>query len=73
MVEPLSIIGGLTAGIQLVSTTAQALLATIKLMKDLKEIPKKLTLILCEVEESISRLCQSCNMGSELFQHLDPP
>jgi hypothetical protein len=71
MTDPLSIISGVAAGIQLVSTAAQALLATIKLARDLKEIPERLTLLLCEVEDSISRLCQSCNMGSEIFRNLD--
>ena len=73
MTDPISIIGGLAAGIQLVSTTAQAVLAAIKLMRDLKETPVRLAMLLCEVEGSISRLCQSCDMGSELFQNLDLP
>ena len=73
MAEVMAIIGGLAAGIQLVSTTAKALLATVKLIRDLKEIPERLTLLLYEMEESISRLYQSCNMGSTLFQDLDLP
>ena len=73
MAEVMAIAGGLAAGIQLVSTTAKALLATVKLIRDLKEIPERLTLLLYEVEESISRLYQSCNMGSTLFQDLDLP
>ncbi|KAK3176097.1 hypothetical protein OEA41_007419 [Lepraria neglecta] len=73
MADPLSIIGGLAAGIQLASTAAQALLATVKLIRDLKDIPERLTLLLGEVENSISRLCQSCNAGSKILQNLDRP
>lgn len=72
MADPLSIIGGLAAGLQLASIAAQALLATIKLMKDLKEIPKRLATLLSEVDDSISRLCYSCNAGARIFQSLDP-
>ena len=56
MAELIAIVGGLAAGIQLVSTTAKALLATVELIRDFKEIPERLTLLLYEVEESISRL-----------------
>ena len=73
MADPISIIGGLAAGIQLVSMAAQALLATIKLVRDLKDVPEKLALLLGEVEDSISRLCQSVNAGSKIFQNLDNP
>jgi hypothetical protein len=72
MADPLSIFSGVAAGIQLVSTAAQALLATIKLMKDLKDVPERVALLLGEVENSISRLCHSCNAGSKIFQNLDP-
>ncbi|KAL9096632.1 MAG: hypothetical protein Q9165_001119 [Trypethelium subeluteriae] len=71
MADPLSIIGGLTAGMQLVSTAAQALLATIKLVKDLKDVPERLSLLLGEVEGSICRLCNSCNADSTILQNLD--
>lgn len=73
MAEFIAIAGGLAAGIELMSTTAKALLATIKLIRDLKEVPGRLTLLLHEVEESISRLNQNCNVDSELFQNLDLP
>jgi hypothetical protein len=73
MADPLSIVGGLAAGLQLVSMAAEALLATIKLIKDLKEIPDRLAALLNEVDDSISRLCYSCNAGSKIFQSLDPP
>ena len=73
MAEPLSCIGGLAAGIQLLSTASKALLAIIRLVRDLKEIPEKLALLLGEVEDSISRLCQSYNAGSRIFQNLDHP
>ena len=73
MADPLSCIGGLAAGIQLLSTASRALLATIKLVRDLKEIPEKLALLLSEVEDSISRLSQSCNAGSSIIQNLDHP
>ena len=73
MADPLSCIGGLAAGMQLLSTASRALLATIRLVRDLKDIPEKLALLLGEVEDSISRLCQSCNAGSRIFQNLDRP
>ena len=73
MAEFIAIAGGLAAGIQLMSTTAKALLATVKLIRDLKEVPERLALLLYEVEESISRLNQNCNVDSELFQNLDLP
>ncbi|EED12098.1 hypothetical protein TSTA_001690 [Talaromyces stipitatus ATCC 10500] len=72
MVDPLSVIGSAMAGIQLVSAAAQALLATIKLMNDLKDVPERLALLLNEVDDSISRLCYCCNEGSKLFHNLDP-
>ena len=73
MAEPLLIVGGLAAGLQLVTTAAQALLATIKLMRDIKDAPERLALLLGEVDDSISRLCHSCNAGSKIFQNLDLP
>lgn len=73
MADPLSIIGGISAGMSLVSAAAQALLGTIKLMKDLKEIPARLVTLLDDVDDSISRLCSSCNAGAELFSGLAPP
>ncbi|RWA10455.1 hypothetical protein EKO27_g4649 [Xylaria grammica] len=71
--DPLSVVGGLAAGIQLVSMGAQALLVTIKLVKDLKDVPQRLLVLLNDVDDSISRLCYSCNAGSQLFRMLDPP
>ncbi|PMD58873.1 uncharacterized protein K444DRAFT_653159 [Hyaloscypha bicolor E] len=73
MADPLLIIGSLAAGLQLVLMTIQALLATIKLIKNLKEIPDRLAVLLNEVDDSISRLYYSCNAGSRIFQSLDPP
>ncbi|KAI0446382.1 hypothetical protein F4803DRAFT_41754 [Xylaria telfairii] len=70
--DPLSLIGGLASGIQLVSMGAQALLVTIKLIKDLKNVPQRLVVLLNDVDDSISRLCYSCNAGSQLFRMLDP-
>lgn len=70
--DPLSVIGGLMAAIQLASTTAQALLTTMKLIDDLKDVPERLASLLSEVDDSISRLCYCCNEGSKLFQNLDP-
>lgn len=71
MAEVLAIFGGLAAGMQLVQTAAEALLATIKLMRALKGIPEKLALLLNDVDDSITRLCNSCNAGSKLFLSLD--
>ena len=73
MADPFTIVGGLAAALQLVATAAQALLATIKLMRDIKGVPERLALLLGEVEDSISRLCHSCNAGSKIFQNLDLP
>ncbi|KAI1749442.1 hypothetical protein F4782DRAFT_542182 [Xylaria castorea] len=71
--DPFSIVGGLGAGIQLVSMGAQAFLVTIKLIKDLKDVLQRLVLLLNDVDDSISRFCYSCNAGSQLFRMLDLP
>ncbi|KAF4503335.1 hypothetical protein FAGAP_489 [Fusarium agapanthi] len=72
MAEPLSIVGGVAAGLQLVSAAGKALLATIKLLQDLQEVPGQLAELLREVDDSISRLCYSCRGGSQAFGNLDP-
>ncbi|KAH7240789.1 uncharacterized protein BKA55DRAFT_693035 [Fusarium redolens] len=72
MADPLSIVGGLAAGLQLVSMAGKALLATIKLLQDLQEVPGQLAQLLREVDDSISRLCYSCRGGSHIFSNLDP-
>ncbi|KAJ6139937.1 hypothetical protein N7471_006423 [Penicillium samsonianum] len=72
MAEALAILGGVAAGMQMVSVAAQALLTTIKLVKSLKEVPEKLARLLNEVDDSISRLCHSCNTGSKFYLSLDP-
>jgi hypothetical protein len=71
MVEPISLFGGLAAGIQLVCTAAHALLVTIKLVKTFKDLPIKLSLLLSDVENSINRLCHSCNLGSTIISTMD--
>lgn len=58
---------------QLVSTAAKALLATVKFARDLKNITKSLAPLLNEVENSISRHCDSCNVGASVIQTLEPP
>ncbi|QGI86803.1 hypothetical protein CEK25_013532 [Fusarium fujikuroi] len=72
MADPLSIVGGVAAGLQLVSAAGKALLATIKLLQDLQEVPGQLAQLLREVDDSISRLCYSCRGGSHAFGNLDP-
>ncbi|KAF5675335.1 hypothetical protein FCIRC_7318 [Fusarium circinatum] len=72
MADPLSIVGGVAAGLQLVSAAGKALLATIKLLQDLQEVPGQLAELLREVDDSISRLCYSCRGGSQAFGNLDP-
>ncbi|KAF2143126.1 uncharacterized protein K452DRAFT_317361 [Aplosporella prunicola CBS 121167] len=71
MADPLSVLGGLAAGMQLVLTAAKAVLATIKLMKDMKGIPQRISSLLNDVADSISRLGDSCNAGSKLLQKLE--
>ena len=73
MMDPLTAIGGLATALQLVTTAAQALLATIRLTRGIKVISARLALLLGDVEDSISRLCHSCNAGSELFQNMSVP
>ncbi|KAK8093727.1 hypothetical protein PG997_000412 [Apiospora hydei] len=71
MADPLSLVGGIAAGLQLVMVASEALLATIKLIKDLKDVPGRLATLLNEVTDSISRLCYSCSTGSNLFRHMN--
>lgn len=70
--EPFTVIGSVAAGMQLVSTAAKALLATIQLIKDLKEITPKLALLLLDVDSSISRLCHSIDLASTTLKSLKP-
>lgn len=72
MAEFLAVVGGLAAGLQLVQEAAKALLLTIKFMQDLRETPKKLAVLLGDVESTMSRLCCICNAGSKAFQGLSP-
>ena len=72
MAEVLAVVGGVSAGLQLVSTTADAVLATIKLIQDLKDVPERLALLLSDIKESISRVSRSCSVGSTTSQHLSP-
>ncbi|KAI2621818.1 hypothetical protein GGR54DRAFT_82518 [Hypoxylon sp. NC1633] len=72
MADPLSVLGGVAAGLQLVSMAAKGLLATIKLIKDLGDMPGPLVSLLNEVDDSISRLCSTCALGTKLYDSLDP-
>ncbi|KAH8898817.1 hypothetical protein GQ53DRAFT_836843 [Thozetella sp. PMI_491] len=70
MAEALAVVGGLAAGLQLVQQAAQALLGTIKLLKDLQEVPDRLAILLDDVDSSISRLCCICDASSKTFHSL---
>jgi hypothetical protein len=72
MADPLTIIGGLAASLQLVSMAGQALLNTIKLVQHLEEVPVQLAQLLDEVNDSILRLCFVCRAESKIFEMLDP-
>lgn len=72
MADPFSILGGAAAGLQLVPTGAQALLTTLKLIKELRDMPRMLCSLLNEVDDSASRLYSSCSNGAQLMQELEP-
>ncbi|KAK8121847.1 hypothetical protein PG984_010517 [Apiospora sp. TS-2023a] len=72
MADPLSILGGATAGLELVSIAAQALLTTLKLIRELRDMPRMLSSLLQEVNDSTSRLYSSCSNGARLVQDLEP-
>ncbi|OHE97320.1 hypothetical protein CORC01_07375 [Colletotrichum orchidophilum] len=53
MAEGLAVLGGLAASMQLAETAAKGLLGAVKLVKQLKEIPKKTAIQLEDVERSL--------------------
>lgn len=72
MAEVLAVIGGVSAGLQLISTTTESVLATIKLIQDLKDVPERLALLLSDVNESISRVSPSCSLSVKNLPCLSP-
>ncbi|KAF3803975.1 hypothetical protein GCG54_00008479 [Colletotrichum gloeosporioides] len=76
MAEPLSILGGVAASIQLVECAATALLGTIKFIRDLREIPKKTASRVGDVERSSERVNYICrhilSSGSLTADHIGP-
>jgi hypothetical protein len=73
MADPLSIFGAAAAATQLVATI---LLESIRLAKDLKDVPNKLALTLYDVERSTTQFQHMCGVvlqpGSNVFAQLDP-
>ncbi|KAJ9149539.1 hypothetical protein NKR19_g5699 [Coniochaeta hoffmannii] len=76
MADPVTILGAVAAGAQLVDVAASALLNTILLVKKLRDIPKKLAATLDDVEKSTSRVHYACSRmllpGSKVSEQLDP-
>ncbi|ELR04827.1 hypothetical protein GMDG_07052 [Pseudogymnoascus destructans 20631-21] len=66
MAEILATIDGVAAVLQLAETPAKALIKTIRIVKELREVPKKLAKLLGEIETSTSNVEYLCD---SLFQH----
>lgn len=60
MADPLSILGGVAASIQLVEYATGTLVGTIKLVRDIRDIPKKTATSLEDVERSSKRVNHVC-------------
>lgn len=60
MAELLAAIGGVAAGVQLVEFAAQALLQSVKFIRNLQDIPKRVSLILDDIEKSADRIKRFC-------------
>ncbi|KAK8087908.1 hypothetical protein PG997_002869 [Apiospora hydei] len=73
MADPLSILGDVSAGLELVAVAAKALLATARLIKDFKETPKKLASLLSDLDASTTRLNFSFDETSICSQYLASP
>ncbi|EQB46514.1 hypothetical protein CGLO_14426 [Colletotrichum gloeosporioides Cg-14] len=76
MAEPLSILGGVAASIQLVECAATALLGTINFIRDLRDIPMKIASRVDDVERSSQRVNYICRhvlgSGSLAADHIGP-
>ncbi|KAK2779577.1 hypothetical protein CKAH01_02925 [Colletotrichum kahawae] len=75
MTDPLSILGGVAASIQLAECATAALLGTIKLIREIRDVPKKTARYLEDVERSSERLNYICRhiVGAEFTttEHID--
>ena len=58
MTDPISIVGAAAAAVQFGDISARAVLESIKLLKNLKETPKRMTQQLQDVTKSIQRMLQ---------------
>lgn len=76
MADPLSILGGVAASIQLVECATTALLGTIKFIRDLRDIPRKIASRVDDVERSSERVNYICRhvlgSGSLTADHIGP-
>jgi hypothetical protein len=75
MPDPLTLLGAAAAGEQIVELAATALLKTIRLAKDLRDVPKKMAVLLQDVENSTTRIhylfTVDLQPGSKVFEQLD--
>lgn len=75
MPDPLTLLGAAAAGAQFVELAATALLKTIRLVKDLQDVPRKMVVLLQDVENSTTRIhyifASVLQPGSKVFEQLD--
>lgn len=76
MADPLAVLGAAAAGLQVVEIAATACLRTVRFVKDLKDVPQKLAVLLQDVEKSTARVhyifSAMLQPGSKVFEQLDP-
>ncbi|CAN8100330.1 unnamed protein product [Discula destructiva] len=62
MAEFLAVVGGMSASLQLLQAAAEGLLATMKLVQDLRRVPKKLATVLKDINSSTRGLSHLCSV-----------
>ncbi|KAK4160822.1 hypothetical protein QBC43DRAFT_109521 [Cladorrhinum sp. PSN259] len=74
--DPVTVLGGAAAGIQVVDVAARALLGSIKLIYGLCDAPDRTQSLLSDVEKSSARVSHICTTllkpGSDLYNALSP-
>lgn len=77
MAEALAVLGAVAAAAQFAEVSAKVLIKTIRIVKDLREVPSKLSRLLDEVEASTSHVESLCfgilQDGSDICQQLQSP
>ncbi|OIW32736.1 hypothetical protein CONLIGDRAFT_277018 [Coniochaeta ligniaria NRRL 30616] len=75
MADPISILGAAAAGSQIVELAATSLLKTIRFVKDLHDVPKRMAVVFQDVEKSTNHVHYIFSVmlqpGSKVFEQLD--